>query len=331
MDNVVRPRVQIARPKVLSKAFNDPNAVVDLLRRGVPYKTQEASHRHVGVERTSGWFRNFWALGGKVLLDEAAPLFENEIFIQAAKQSFQAESVRPVAMMTNFNLPMAGLPPHLDLPFFRGAMNREVPAWMLAPMGYSGLFHDWAVPVASAVTWFYEGDGGEFEYWPDGLKAPSKTMTAPFYNRAVLADNEYMYHRVGSLGKEADWVPQDGVPYGALLYLEDDRWIVRDDERDLHVYPWGSVRLSVLWKAYCFRTPQEESLFDGRSNDLTPDMVTEIFADDLAEKGVRFAIPKDIFKDVEWKEVLEAAYPAPPLPAPTFRTGGSVTLRDGNG
>ena len=97
-------------------------------------------------------------------MEDAAPLFENEIFIQAAKERFRAESVRPVAMMTNSNLPMAGLPPHLDLPFFRGAMNREVPAWMLVPMGYSGLFQEWAVPVASAVTWFYESEGGEFEY-----------------------------------------------------------------------------------------------------------------------------------------------------------------------
>lgn len=312
MDNMVRPRSQIARPQVLNRAFADPDAVLELLRQGAPYKTQEASHRHVGVTRTSGWFRNFWALGGKVLLDEAAPLFDNDIFIQAAKQSFQAEVVRPVAMMTNLNLPMAGLPPHLDLPFFRGAMNREVPAWMLAPMGYSGLFHDWAVPVASVVTWFYDGVGGEFEYWPDGLQAPSQTMTAPFHNTAVLADNEYMYHRVGSLGNEADWVPPDGVPYEARLHLEDDRWIVRDDSRELCSYPWSDVRLSVLWKAYCFRTEQEASLFDSGTNQLKPEMVTEIFAKDLTQKGVRFALPKDI-NDVKWKQVLETAYSAPSL------------------
>ena len=83
--------------------------------------------------------------------------------MNTARWIFKAEVVRPVAMMTNLNLPMAGLPPHLDLPFFRGAMNREVPSWMLEPMGYSGLFQDWAVPVASAISWFYDGEGGEFE------------------------------------------------------------------------------------------------------------------------------------------------------------------------
>ena len=316
MDNIFRPRTEIARPQILSQAFPDPQAVLDLLRQGTPYKTQEASHRHTGVTRTSGWFRNFWALGGKVLLDEAAPLFNNDIFIRAAKQSFSAEVVRPVAMMTNLNLPMAGLPPHLDLPFFRGAMNREVPAWMLAPMGYSGLFHDWAVPVASAVTWFYDGQGGEFEYWPDGPAAPSATIAGPFNNTAVLADNEYMYHRVGSFGSEADWVPPDGVPYEARLHLEGNRWIVRDDSGELSSYPWSEVRLSVLWKAFCFRTEQEASLFDSGSNLLTPEMVTEIFATDLTKRGVPFVISQDI-DDVEWKQVLETAYPASSLPAPS--------------
>ena len=309
---IVRSRTQLASPKKLERAFEDPDMLLELIRRHTPYKTQEAVHKHPGVERTSGWFRNFWALGGKVLIEGAEPFLNNPIFIDAARESFQAEIVRPVALMTNLNLPMAGLPPHLDLPFFRGAMNRELPAWMLAPMGYSELFHNWAVPVASAITWFYDGEGGAFEYWPNGLDAPSLTERPPYFNCAVLADNEYMYHRVGEIGRPADFVPDDGVPYDAVLALVDDvMWEVRQGGETLRSYAWDDVRLSLLWKAYCFRTPEEEAAFDNHSNDLTPDLVTDLFCEDLSVRGIAFSRPDDPFNDLSWKRMLERIY-APP-------------------
>lgn len=305
-----RPMSPIAKPVRLEAAFADPGEVLALIRRGAPYKTQEAAHRHPGVTRTGGWFRNFWALGGKVVMDGAAPFFGNQAFIQAAKEAFNAEIVQPVAMMTNLNLPMAGLPPHLDLPFFRGMMNREVPAWMLVPMGYSGLFHDWAVPVASAITWFYDGEGGEFEYWPDGLDAPSRVEQPPCFNTAILADNEYMYHRVGALGRREEWLADDAIPFHARLHLEEDRWIVRDDGRELFVHDSSHVRLSVLWKAYCFETDADAAAFHDRTDDLTPAMVTEIFSADLRDRGIAHEPPGEEMPDDVWKAVLEAAYPA---------------------
>lgn len=311
---IVRPRKQLAAPKRLDRAFRDPDGLLDLVRRCAPYKTQEAVHRHPGVTRTGGWFRNFWALGGRVLIKGAEPFLYNPIFIKAARESFGAEIVRPVALMTNLNLPMAGLPPHLDLPFFRGAMNRELPAWMLVPMGYSGLFHDWAVPVASAITWYYDGAGGVFEYWPDGLDRPSRVERPPYFNRAVLADNEYMYHRVGEIGRPEAFVPDDGIPYDAELALVGtETWEVRHEGATLLSYPWDEVRLSLLWKAYCFRSAEEAAAFDRQSDDLTPDLVTRLFCDDLIARGVAFRHPDDPFNDAAWKTLLEGTYPAPAL------------------
>ena len=308
----VRSAALLSPPVKLERAFDDPAGVVALIKKGAPYKTEEAVHKHPGVTHTGGWFRNFWALGGKVVFDGAEPFFHNPNFIEAAKKSFQAEVIRPVAMMTNLNLPMTGLPPHLDLPFFRGTMNREVPAWMLAPMGYAGLFHDWAVPVASAISWFYDGAGGEFEYWPDGFDKPSRTERPPFFNTAVLADNEYMYHRVGSIGRSQDFVVEDAIPYNArLALLDDEHWQVQENDNALITYDYPDVRLSVLWKAYCFKTEAEAADYDDKSHDLTPAMVTDIFCTDLTDRGIKFAKPGDIFTDVAWKQTLESAYPAP--------------------
>jgi hypothetical protein len=304
----------IAKPMKLEQAYDNGDAIIELIHKGAPYKTLDAVHRHPNEGNTGGWFRNFWALGGKVVFDGAEEHFYNHRFIDTAKKSFRAEVIRPVAMMTNLNLPMAAMPQHLDLPFFRGMTNREVPSWMLEPMGYSGLFHEWAIPLASAITWFYDGEGGKFEYWPDGPDAPSHSVRPPYSNMCVIADNEYTYHRVGSTGTPAEYWNETSVPYDATLGLTDSKeWEILNAGGDtLATLPYQKVRLSVLWKAYCFETEAMAASYDDHSNDLTADMVTDIFAEDLGKKGIGFAEPTDLATDLTWKQTLLEVYtPAP--------------------
>ncbi|MCR9212915.1 MAG: hypothetical protein NXI13_04305 [Proteobacteria bacterium] len=311
MTYATRPKDLLAPPVKLDPAFDDPDGILDLIRRGSPYKTLSAVHRNVG-ETSAGWFRNFWALGGKVVFDGAEPFFYNERFIEAAKTSFNAEVIRPLAMMTNLNLPAPSSPCHLDLPFFRGANNREVPSWMLDPMGYSGLFHEWAIPVASAITWFYDGEGGDFEYWPRGLDAPSVTESPPFSNSCVLADNEYMYHRVGSVGPEKDQQTYEAIGYDAKLELmEDQRWQVNEDGKTLASFDFDEVRISILWKAYCFKNEAMAESYDDHSNDLSTDLIADIFCDDLTKRGHKVSRPSDFATDAAWKELITTVY-APP-------------------
>ncbi|GLQ07116.1 hypothetical protein [Sneathiella chinensis] len=307
----IRSRNLLAAPTRIEPAFDDAAGIHALVAKGSPYKTLSAVHRN--PEMTSGgWFRNFWALGGKVVFEGAEPYFYNSRFIAAAKQSFQAEIIRPVAMMTNFNLPAPEAPAHLDLPFFRGIQNREVPSWMLAPMGYSNLFHEWAIPVASAITWFYEGEGGEFEYWPNGLDGPSLTERPPYTNRSVLADNEYMYHRVGAIGAREEQKRFEGLDYHATLNLTaSNMWEVREGEQVVEQYAYGQVRLSILWKAYCFRSQQEADSYDDHSHDLTADMVVDIFCQDLTRRGIAHQAPTDLVGDKAWHEVITSTYSAP--------------------
>ncbi|MEH6495500.1 MAG: hypothetical protein V7740_07150 [Pseudomonas marincola] len=308
---VIRSTNLLAPPVGMDTAFADPQGISALIDKGSPYKTLAAVHKNTG-ETSGGWFRNFWALGEKVVFDGAEPFFYNQNFITAAKQSFQAEVIRPVAMMTNLNLPAPGAPFHLDLPFFRGAQNREVPSWMLAPMGYSGLFHNWAIPVASAITWFYDGVGGEFEYWPNGLNQPSLTESPPYSNRCVLADNEYMYHRVGAIGDPAEQNNYDDIGYDATLCLSDDRkWNVVQDEKTTATFDYGQVRISILWKAYCFKDEAEAGSFDDHSHDLNPQMVADVFCADMKRRGIPFATPGDFTTDKIWKDKILSVYRAP--------------------
>ena len=70
----------------------------------------------------------------------------------------------------------------------------------LIAMGRSGLFEAWRIVRAGVVAWFYEGMGGAFEYWPEGLGGPMLSEQPPFRNVALMADNDQTYHRIGPIG-----------------------------------------------------------------------------------------------------------------------------------
>ncbi len=300
----------LAPPIQLRQAFPDANVIMALIDKGEPYKTITAVQKNPPNDNTPGWFRNFWALGGKVLFEGAEEAFHNPAFIDAAKESFQAEVILPLTMMTNLNVPAPASPPHLDLPFFRGAHQREIPSWMLAPMGYSRLFQEWAIPVASAISWFYEGEGGDFEYWPNGFSAPSSSVKPPYSNSSVLADNEYMYHRVGAMGAEGDYLSQ-GISSDALLHRDADGWDIRQDGTSIRHYQSDQIRISILWKAFCFKDQYAADLYADPEHNLTPQQVVDIFCRDLQRRNISLHEPTDIESDQEWMSVIQDSYPAP--------------------
>ncbi|MFN3237703.1 MAG: hypothetical protein ACE37D_11680 [Pseudomonadales bacterium] len=308
--NIQRSATMLAPPVKLAEAFPDPERIEQLIQAGTPYKTITAVQKGPANDSTPGWFRNFWALGGKVIFPGAEEAFHNPAFIEAAKQSFGAKIIQPLAMMTNLNTPAAASPVHLDLPFFRGAHAREVPSWLLAPMGYSGLFQPWAIPVASAISWFYHGTGGDFEYWPNGLESASERAISPCYNQAVVADNEYMYHRVGQMGHETDYL-SGGIPSDALLHRVEAGWAIKRQGQVLRQYPVEQIRVSVLWKAYCFQDQAAADLFADPSDNLTPDQIVDIFSEDLKQRGISFQQPTDLETDAEFRELITTQYNSP--------------------
>ena len=64
-----------------------------------------------------------------------------------------------------------------------------------------GCFEPWRVEMG-AVVWFCEGPGGHYDYWPDGLSGPMRSERPPS-NRALVADNDRMSHRIGWIGEPA--------------------------------------------------------------------------------------------------------------------------------
>jgi hypothetical protein len=84
--------------------------------------------------------------------------------------------------------------------------RNDLPTWLLALMGSTGLFHRRAVAVAAALIWVYDQpDDGAYEWWPQGPAEHRESVAGPFGNRALVGDNDYMFHRVGSIGDPAKW------------------------------------------------------------------------------------------------------------------------------
>ena len=144
------------------------------------------------------WFRGTWAANGPPLVDGAEPILGNRRFREAASRLFDGAEVMPTTIVINVNAPMPAGAIHVS---FRGATRDRYPIQLLQAMGSSGLFEPWRYVEAGAVAWFYEGPGGEFDYWPEGLSAPAQSERQPLSNCALVADNDRIYHRIGWIGE----------------------------------------------------------------------------------------------------------------------------------
>ena len=136
--------------------------------------------------------------------------------------------------------------PHTDVPAFRGVTRDDHPVWLLGQMMNSGLFEDHRIKLATAVSWFYEGPGGEFHYWPEGPDGDHAVIGTPYENIAVVADNERTYHGVAPVGVDEPLI--HGLTYRHLLHRVDGGWEMRDDDVPVHRASDDDVRITVSWK-----------------------------------------------------------------------------------
>ncbi len=296
-------------------AYDDREAVLDLVRANGPYRLMASLGGYEGFRGlTSPWFRAHWAVDGRELVPGTGALLANERFVAASRAVTAAEIVRPVSVLVNLMCPMAsGDVAHVDTALFRGVERGTFPTWLLVVMAASGLFERWRVPTSGAITWFYDGPGGDYEFWPDGPGGAPARERSPFGNVAIVADNDRMYHRVSDVGRREDWLGGGALSQRALLAAADDGgWSVTDEGGAAHHYPAGAVRVSLLWKAVVFWDADEAAAFDGHGDDLTLEQIVAAFCADLAAKGRRTATPSDPFADLGWQRALWDAYPLRP-------------------
>jgi hypothetical protein len=277
---------------------------MNLIRQRAPYLSLAEYH---GMLETLGGARARPVYRGH-FNDEF--LLRDARLIQAARDAFQAEIVRPFKCILNLNGAMGSGGIHVDLPVYRGFAAPSVPVWLLMNMTYSGLFHPWLVPVASGLVWFWRGAGGEFEYWADGPEEAPQIEAPPMWNRGLMSDNEFMWH-----GVQATGTPEERAELKAKLtgreklhYADGGEWQLREDTRVLAKIPEARLRISLLWKAYVFLDEGHLHSFEQRDMDLSHDRVMHLYREDLADKSISVPKGSDLFKDAAWRETLESTY-----------------------
>jgi hypothetical protein len=300
----------IVRPIRVEPAFDDRDAVRALFAQHSPYSAAalylpDGSSRadRGGATPPSVWprFRGTWAIDGRPLVAGVEPILRNERFIAAAGEAFSGATIVPKTVVVNVNPPMPAGVPHVDVPSFRGATRATVPLRLLLAMGASGLFETWRIAEAGAISWFYDGVGGGYDYWPDGLDGAKRTEKPPFGNVAIVADNDRMFHRIERIGPPDAALPS--MTAGAIIRrLHDTSWAIFEGDELRARYPAEQVRLSVLWKA--------EVVLPGRSSDdaLDEDRIATIFRDDLHARGIEAAESSSLFTDAAWIALLEETY-----------------------
>jgi hypothetical protein len=192
----------LVTPIRIDGVFDDPGVIRRLVQRNGPYRTMVSylpasavrGGQPAAADGVPAHFRATWAAGGRPLVDGAEVILHNPRMLGAASQLFDTEVI-PNTVAVNVTAPMPAGNIHVDVPSFRGADRDRYPMQLLQAMAASGLFEDWRVAEAGAVWWNYQGPGGAYDYWPDGLDGPMRSEHPPFINSALVADNNRMYHR----------------------------------------------------------------------------------------------------------------------------------------
>ncbi len=307
------------RPILIESLLDEPARLRSLIELHSPYlPVQRYFAGNAEYRSSSGQgevmviapnFRGDWAYE-RPLVEGAELFLEHPKLIEAAGTLFDTDLVRPLAVYTNltWQLPFHQGAGHTDVPAFRGIDRKRYPIWLLGTMGHSGLFEDERIRIATAVSWFYLGPDGGFEYWPDGPNAAPRILEGKIYNTAIMGDNDRMYHRVRPVGRREDGLLTGMTVDTRLEHAGGDAWRIVEGDRQLAALSYDQLRISVSWKAQIFRNEAERRLVDEHSDDLGFDEVLDRFHADLTRREIAFERPDDPLRDERFIDALRAAY-----------------------
>lgn len=250
-----------------------------------------AAHAHVPdaerdyrlIASRTNYFRETYAYGDEIYAPGIEPFVHHEGMIEVAKAIHGRAVIEPAIVFANLFLPGQELACHTDVPEFRGANRKVLPQWLLVVMKHSGLFEDWRMPIATCVSWYHDADGGAFVFYPDGADGEAVVHEIKA-NTAVIIDTDSVFHGVGRMQERGRPLPvlkrsMKIVPEGK------GQWRLTDGDIKMESYDWQDMRLSVSWKAYCFRDETEQRMWRDKSDDLALPFILETLAKDLRDRG----------------------------------------------
>lgn len=235
----------------------------------------------------TNYFRETYAYGEEVTAPGVEPFYRHEGLLAAASELFDGRPlVEPAIVYANILVPGQVLTVHTDVPEFRGASRKTTPQWLLVVMHHAGIFEDWRMPIATAISYFGDDAGGALRYYPDGHDAPPQHF-ATAHDSGILLDTDSIFHAVELVtgpGAEAVSLLEPGM---RLVADGDTDWVVRAESGDEIVrYQDSDIRFSVSWKAYCFTDEAERDAWRVHGDDLDLEVILQRLEDDLRQRGV---------------------------------------------
>jgi hypothetical protein len=303
----------LIKPVVYDSFFDDYEHVRSIVARNSPYWWLQRDFPKEYLAKDGRpdrlfWFRDIW-MPDTADERERAVLLYNEKFINGSRECFVGfEIVRTQSVLLNLMGHASAMSAHFDLPYFRGLKHEDLPVWLLMSMGRSELFERWHINVSSGLAWLYQGQGGGLAYWAEGPDSPPSVIAPPLDNRALISDNQRMYHTVLPFGNS-------GIPYpshsGDAVIVANDAggWDIVDHGAIVQHYGRNEIRISILWKGYVFRDAEAARVHDQHLDDLSLEMAVDILIEGARRRGMRIACPDDPRNDVRFMRALEEAFP----------------------
>jgi hypothetical protein len=323
----------VSEPRLIEGAYSEDQRtrLLDVVRRNGPWPLIVAHHFQSaeelvattsgsmpeGVEPTldmflSPVFRGFLSYDKICLYPEIQDCFYNPRFLDLVRDYWGARYAEPDGMLFNIQGPCSGGgSPHVDATRFRGITLDNTPVWLMNTMVKSGLFKSWQARKAQIVAWYYKGRiGGGFIYWPDGPHEQPKQIHAPMWGRAAVVENEMMFHAAEACGPSSERTP-NGLAFHSLMGPDPDAeggWRITTDGEVIQQIPEEEFRFLVHWGANLYMDLDELKRVADHSDDLTHEMIFDIFLDDLSKRGVSVDPPSDPLTDKSFITLLNGVY-----------------------
>ena len=307
IDQYLRPRYQ---PEILDTAYAEPDTLRRLVATHGPYACMSGQPGYDGFGLPPmPWFRVVWAGSDATDDEDLNAVFHNPVFLEASKRVFEAEIVRPSAMVLNLMGPMPAGAAHLDVPTFRGLGRNGAPIWLLSIMGSTGLFTRWAVPVAAAAHLGLRRSRRRcLRVLAHGPSQPRSSVTAPFGNHALVGDNDYMFHRVAPIGHAEKWPLAQRFSIHARLEYRGDTACVVDGDDVAVSYDTGEIHASLPVARSDLRRRQRRTSLRRAPRRPRPRHDRARLRDDLGARGRPAPASGDIPTDPTWLAVLNETY-----------------------
>jgi len=296
-------------PLIMAENFKTPEEVMATLSGAIPAGVKLTWDMIGGLNPV---FRGYLGRGGVCLFPELEDCYYNSRFLELVRNYWGCQYAEPETFLFNIQGPTPiGGPPHLDGTVFRGMTMEDTPLWLLLTMAKSRLFDRWRSKKGQVIAWYYKGKvGGGFNCWPNGPTAEPMQINAPMWGKAVVVENEMMFHHGQATGP-VDMRKPAGLDITSTFGADPQDptgWQIETFGKVNQKVPAQEMRFLVHWGARLFKNMADLKRTYEHTDDISAETAIGMLIEDMKKRGVAFEVPTDPLHDNGFVGLLSQAY-----------------------